>query len=114
MTPDEGAGDALVRGPLPPGFTRRVFRVAPGGEVGDEAGRLRDAIVVVEEGELELDCAAGTSQRFGPGSMIALAGLPASRLRSVGPGPLVLVAVSRARARATDELRGDAGSYGGS
>ena len=112
MTADASAGDALFRYPLPEGFSRRVFRVAPGLELGLERGRLPDAVVVVEQGELELECRAGTCRRFGRGSMIPIARLPISHLRSVGPGPLVLVAVSRARLRATDEFRRDAGSYG--
>lgn len=113
MTSDEAAGDALVRGPLPRGVSRRVLRVPPGREIGEEDDRLRDAILLVERGMLELACRAGASRRFGPGSMIALARLPASRLRSVGTGPLVLVAVSRSL-QATDEFGGDAGSYGDS
>jgi 2-methylisocitrate lyase-like PEP mutase family enzyme len=112
MSPDEGARDALFRDPLPEGFSRRVFRVAPGLELGLEPGCLPDAIVVVEQGELELECRAGTCRRFGRGSMFPIALLPVSHLRNVGPGPLVLVAVSRARLRATDEFRYDAGSYG--
>jgi hypothetical protein len=111
MTADGSAGDALCRGPLPEGFARRVFRVPPGRELGLEPGRLPDAIVVVERGELELECRAGTCRRFGRGSMIPSARLPAFRLRSVGPGPLVLVAVWRARLPATDEFRRDAGSH---
>jgi hypothetical protein len=58
-----------------------------------------------------LECRAGTCWRFGRGSMIPIARLPISQLRSVGTGPLVLVAVSRAPLRATDEFRRDAGSY---
>jgi hypothetical protein len=100
MTPDERACGALFRAPPPKGFSRRVFRVAPGLELGLEPGRLPDAIVVVEQGELELECRAGTCRRFGPGSMIPLARLPIVCLRSVGPSPLVLVAVSRAPAEA--------------
>jgi hypothetical protein len=96
MTTDESVGDVLFRGPLPPGFSRRVFHVAPGLELGLEPGGLPDAIVVVEQGELELECRAGTCRRFPPGSMIPIARLPVSHLRSVGPGPLVLIAVSRA------------------
>jgi hypothetical protein len=111
MTTHESAG-ALFRGPLPQGFCRHVFRVAPGLELDLEPGGLPDAIVVVEQGELELECRAGTCRRFGRGSMIPIALLPVSHLRSVGPGPLVLVAVSRAPLRVTDEflreLRGDA------
>jgi hypothetical protein len=112
MTAEESAGDALFRGPLPEGFSRRVFSVAPGLELGLEPASLPDAIVVVEQGELELECQAGTCRRFGRGSMIPIARLPIAHIRSFGPDPLVLVAVSRARLRATDEFQRDAGSYG--
>lgn len=95
----ESASDALFRDPLPEGFRRRVFRVPRGGELALEPDLLADAIVVVEQGELELECRAGTCRRFGRGSMIPTACPPVSRLRSVGPGPLVLVAVWRARQR---------------
>jgi hypothetical protein len=111
MTPDGSAGEALFRGPLPSGFSRRVFRVAPGRELGLEPAGLPDSLVVVEQGELELECRAGTRRRFGRGSMIPIACLPVARVRNVGPGPLVLVAVSRAPLRATDEFLRDAGSY---
>ncbi len=112
MTPDESAAGALFRSPFPAGFARRVVRVAPGLELAFVPGRLPDAIVVVEQGELELGCRAGTCRRFGRGSMIPIARLPIAHLRSVGSGPLVLVAVSRGQPRATDEFLRDAGSYG--
>ena len=112
MTADASACDALFPDPLPAGFARRVLRVAPGLELDFEASGVPDAIVVVEQGELELECRAGTCRRFGRGSMIPIARLPIAHLRSVGAGPLVLVAVSRAPVRATDEFRRDAGSYG--
>jgi len=111
MTTDESACDALFCDPLPEGFSRRVFRVAPGLELGLEPDGLPDAIVVVERGELELECRAGTCRRFAPGSMIPIARLPVTHLRNVGPGPLVLVVVSRAPLRATDEFLRDPGSY---
>jgi hypothetical protein len=95
----ESAGDALFRDPLPETFRRRVFRIPPGSELALEPGRQPDAIVVVEQGELELECRAGTCRRFARGSMIPLACPPVSRLRSAGPGPLVLVAVWRTRPR---------------
>jgi hypothetical protein len=107
MTLDESAGEALFRDPLPEGFFRRVFRVAPGLELDLNLNALPDAIMVVEQGELELECRAGTRRRFGRGSMIPIARLPVSRIRSVGPGPLVLVAVSPA----TDDFLRDAGSH---
>jgi hypothetical protein len=96
MTADESDCGALFRAPLPDGFSRRVFRVAPGLSLDLEWFRLPDAIVVVEQGGLEIECRAGTSRSFGPGSMIPISRLPVARLRSVGPSPLVLVAVSRA------------------
>jgi hypothetical protein len=98
MTPDESACGALFRAPLPAGFSRRVFRVASGLELGLDPSRLPEAVLVVEHGELELECQAGTCRRFGRGSMIPIGRLPVACLRSVGPSPLVLVAVSRSRA----------------
>src|SRR5688500_2191915 len=98
---------ALFREPLTEGFSRRVFRAAPGRELRLEPARLLAAIVVVEQGELELECRAGACRRFGRGSMIPMARLPVAHLRSVGTGPLVLVAVSRA----SDEFLRDSGSY---
>jgi hypothetical protein len=111
MIADEGAGDVLFCRPLPEGFSRSVFRVGPGLELDVELGELPDAIVVVEQGELDLECRSGTCQRFECGSMIPLTRLPVARLRSVGPGPLVLVAVSRVPPHGTDEFPRDAGSY---
>jgi hypothetical protein len=112
LTADESAGEALFRASLPDGFSKRVLRVAPGLALGLKPGRLPDAIVVVERGELELVCRAGTCRRFGRGAMFPTAGLSFSHLRSLGPGHLVLVVVSRSRASATDDFRRDAGSYG--
>jgi len=110
MTADESAADALFRDPLPEGFSKRVFRVAPRLELDLELVFPPDAIVVVEQGELEIECRAGTCRRFRRGSMIPIARLPLAHLRSVGAFPLVLVAVSRARPRATDEFLHDGGS----
>jgi mannose-6-phosphate isomerase-like protein (cupin superfamily) len=101
--------DALFREPLPVGFRRRVFRVAPGLEI--DASDLPDALFVVEQGELELECHAGRRQRLERGSMIPIARLPVSRIRNVGPGMLVLVAVSRVPLQATDDFWRDAGSH---
>jgi hypothetical protein len=111
MSADERGCDALSCGPLPAGFSRRVLRVAPGLELGLEPGCLPNALVVVERGELELECRAGACRRFGRGSMIPIALLPVSCLRSVGPDPLTLVAVSRAPLRGTDEFPRHLGSH---
>jgi hypothetical protein len=100
MIADESACGALFRAPPPEGFTRRVFRVAPGLALDLEWFRLPDAVVVVEQGLLEIECRAGTCRSFGRGSMVPIARLRVACLRSVGPSPLVLVAVSRSPAEA--------------
>ncbi len=111
MNAGEGAGDALFRGPLPTGFTRRILRLETGCEVDPELCRLPDAIVVVDEGELEIECRAGGRRRFGCGSMIPIARVPVARARSVGPDPLALTFVSRAPVRPADEFPEGSGSY---
>jgi hypothetical protein len=107
MTADGSADDALFRDPLPDGFAMRVYRAAPGRDLGLDPAPPPDAMVVVEQGALELECRAGVRRRFERGSMIPIARLPVARLRSVGSRPLVLVAV----ARASDEFPRAAGSH---
>ena len=103
--------DELFRDPLPAGFSRHVLQVAPGSELDLEACGVPDAIVVVEQGAVELECRSGLRRRFERGSMIPIARLPIAHLRSVGRGPLVLVAVSRASLPRTDEFLRGSGSY---
>jgi len=96
---------ALFHDPPPEGFSRRVVRAAPGREV--RLVHAHGAIVVVEQGELEVECRAGACRRFGRGAMLPIARLGVAHLRSVGSRPLVLVAV----ARAGDEFPRAAGSH---
>ena len=111
MNGDESAGDALFRNPPPAGFSRRVFRVAPGVEVDLDARGVLDAIVLVEEGEIELECRAGTRRRFGRGSIIPITRPPVAHARSVGSCPLLLLSVSRAVPSGSDEFLRAFGSY---
>ena len=101
----------LFRDPLPSGFSRRVVRLARGAELDLEARTPPDAILLVDEGEVELECLGGHRRRFGQGSLIPATCPPLARLRSVGPRPLVLVAVSRSSARDIDEFFGGLGSH---
>jgi mannose-6-phosphate isomerase-like protein (cupin superfamily) len=94
MTAEETAC-RLFQGPLPAGYARRVFRVAPGLELGVQPSHLRDAIMVVAQGELELECRAGTCRRFGCGSMIPIGPMSIPHVRNPGPDPLVLLVISR-------------------
>ena len=86
---------ADFRGPLPPGFTRRRVRVAPGAERAYDAREWRDAIVLVESGELHLVGGGSGGRRFRAGDVIALSDLPVRALRNGGTAPAVLVAVAR-------------------
>jgi hypothetical protein len=80
---------------LPAGFERRVITVEPGGERPYDPAEWWDALVVVEQGEIELECRAGHLARFKHGDTLWLTGLPLRTLRNHGSVPAVLVAVSR-------------------
>ena len=81
----------------PPAFRRRLVVVVPGGERAYIATEWRDALVVVERGELELESLGGTRVRFGAGSVLWLAELPLRTLRCTSAEPAVLAAVWRRR-----------------
>jgi hypothetical protein len=96
MNSDEALDlDRLARDSLH--FRRRVVEVAPGAELEIDADRWRDALVVLEGGEIELECAAGERCRFAAGSVLCL--LPPVRfLRNDSSEPARLITVAR-RAR---------------
>jgi hypothetical protein len=66
----------------------------------------RDALVIVDEGEIELEGTSGGRVRFERGAIIWLAGLPLRALHNPGFEPASLVAVSRARLRGAMADRG--------
>ena len=76
-------------------FDVRVVELPPGGERASRAAEWRGALVVVDRGEIELDCACGSRRRFARGAVLSLGGLPLRGLRNPGPEPAVLVAVRR-------------------
>jgi hypothetical protein len=81
---------------LPRSFARRVLTLPPGGEEPYREADWVDAIVIVERGELELECRAGARKGFQRGAILWFAGLPLRTLRNPGLEPVVLAAVSRA------------------
>jgi hypothetical protein len=87
---------------LPPAFERRVVAVASGGERVYDDAEWRDAIAVVERGEIELECSWGMRLRFRRGDVLWLIGLPLRALHNPGREPAVLVAVSRRGGRTHD------------
>jgi hypothetical protein len=80
---------------LPPRFELRVVTVAPGHRRDYDQAEWRDALVVVERGELELECLGGSRRCFRRGDVLWLEGLPLRALHNRGPEPAVLAAVSR-------------------
>jgi hypothetical protein len=76
-------------------FVIQVVTVAAGCSRAYDASEWRDAIVVVECGEVELESAAGACRSFGSGAILWLDGLPLRALNNRGTGPAVLLAVSR-------------------
>jgi uncharacterized protein YxjI/quercetin dioxygenase-like cupin family protein len=90
------AGRLSVLGrPLPPEFELRTVALAPGRTRPYDEHEWRDALVVVERGEIELERLTGARRRFRAGAVLWLAGLPLRALRNPGPEPAVLAAVSR-------------------
>jgi len=66
-------------GPLLPGaaagFRRRSIRLEPGESRRSGDAEWRDALVVVEQGDVELECAAGGRRRFAGGAVLWLEGI---------------------------------------
>jgi predicted dithiol-disulfide oxidoreductase (DUF899 family) len=84
-------------GSLPPGFAFRTIAVAPGGRRAYDEAEWRDALVVVEHGEIELECLSGRRRRFARGDLLWLTGLPLRALHNSGTEPALLAAISRQR-----------------
>jgi quercetin dioxygenase-like cupin family protein len=80
---------------LPPAFAVRVCTLEPGTSRPFDPEEWRDALVVVEQGEVDLECHAGGRRRFRRGAMLSFAGLSLRRVHNAGAEPVVLVAVSR-------------------
>jgi hypothetical protein len=81
--------------PVPPEFQVRVIAIAPGHAKRYDEAEWRDALVVVEHGEVELECLGGTRGRFGRGDVLWLVGLPVRALHNRGTRPALMVAVAR-------------------
>jgi len=89
--------EPLVRrgGELPERFARRVVTLAPGERCPYVAADWVDALVVVEDGSIELEDLGGDRRRLARGAVLWLVGLPIRAVHNVGRHPAVIVAVSR-------------------
>jgi hypothetical protein len=86
----------------PRDFRLRTVILQPGDSLGYRQEDWLAALVVVERGELDVECRGGTRARFGAGSVLVFAALPLRWLRNAGEQPLVLSALSRAGLTAPD------------
>jgi quercetin dioxygenase-like cupin family protein len=92
------------RSPLPfadrrlsPRFERRAVVIAPGCARAYHEAEWRDAIVIVESGQIELELVGPGRPCFERGDVLWLDGLPLRALHNRGSEPAVLVAVARRR-----------------
>lgn len=76
-------------------FERRTVAIEPGQSRSLDDDEWRDTIVVVERGELEIECHGGSHQRFVRGDVLWLVGLSVRELHNRGRQPVVLLAVRR-------------------
>ena len=80
---------------LPAAFRARAVTLPPGGTRPYDEADWRGALVVVSRGEVELECLGGARRRVARGDVLWLTGLPLRALHARGPGPAVLLAISR-------------------
>jgi hypothetical protein len=88
---------SFIDRPVPPSFELRVVAIPPGRARAYDETEWRGALVVVERGEVELECLAGGRLQCGAGAVLWLVGLPLRALHNRGPETALLAAVSRRR-----------------
>jgi hypothetical protein len=76
-------------------FELRAVDVAPGHTRPFDESEWRDALVVVERGEIVLESRSGSLRRFERGDVLWLTGLPLRALHNPGHEPAVLATVTR-------------------
>jgi hypothetical protein len=99
MVGDGDLVDLLLRPDLPAGFERWRLIVPPGTSRATSGEAWAGAMVLVEQGSLEVSCRAGGRREFDQGDMLVLGLLPLRSLRNTSPVELRLLAVRRAGAR---------------
>jgi hypothetical protein len=90
-----GEGLSFLERALPPQFDRRVVEVAPGVSRIYMEAEWQDELVVVEQGQIELECLRGCCHRVERGAVLWLSGLPLRALHNRESEGVRLVAVSR-------------------
>ena len=80
---------------VPPGFECRAVSVEPGGDRIYHEGEWRDALILIAQGEVELEWRDGRRHRLPNGAVFWLAGLRLRRIHNRGTEEAQLVAISR-------------------
>jgi hypothetical protein len=83
---------------LPASLELRAVVLAPRATLAHDDADWRGALVVVEQGTIDLVTRGGARRRLPRGAVVWLDGLSLGALHNPGPAPAVLAAVSR-RAR---------------
>jgi quercetin dioxygenase-like cupin family protein len=94
----DGERVSFLHRQLSSSFVKQVVTLEPGTSRPYLAHEWRDALVVVEAGEVQLECEDGGRRRFAAGAVMWLVGLGLLALHNEGAEPAILVAVSRRRA----------------
>jgi hypothetical protein len=89
------AGRSLLGGALLAGFERRVVVLEPSARRAFRPAEWRDAIVLIDHGQIQLEFAGQSPRHFGEGALLCLGGLGLRAIYNDGPGPAVLIAVWR-------------------
>jgi hypothetical protein len=88
---------SFLGGRCPANFQLRTVILQAGDALDYRRADWVDTLVVVERGELEIECRGGERALFLAGAVLVFAGLAPRRLRNPGGVPLVLSVLSRTR-----------------
>lgn len=78
-------------------FDIRLVALAPGEALPFDQAQWRDALVTVEQGEVELEACDGTRWHFARGAVLCLDGMGVVAVHNPRQEPAVLAAASRRR-----------------
>lgn len=86
---------AFLGNPLPRWVNRTAVTIEPGGVRPYVEAEWRDALVIVEQGEVVLECTRKGFTTFKAGDVLWLVDVPLRRMHNYGVEPTVIVAISR-------------------
>ena len=78
-------------------FVRRTVVLEPGESWQSDGTEWHDALVLLVQGTVDLECAAGGRRRFPAGAALWLAGIDLRAVHNAGVDVAVLLAISRLR-----------------